>query len=198
MPLLIFDRGILFLMERRNLKHMLSNTIVQLGLIFVLNAVSTSLGTLRSMFLSKQVIKPVYFTTFLDAFIIAFAFKLIADSTGVLFFLAFALGRTAGIFLGTLIDKKIALGLIETTVYKHPEAGIVLADQLRAKGYSVTTIMGYGIEGKDRLLLNIVSPRKDFPELKKLLLTDGKVNMSIKGVTKVSGKVGNISLPILE
>ncbi|HZK43402.1 MAG TPA: hypothetical protein VFC73_03870 [Syntrophomonadaceae bacterium] len=174
---------------------MLTSTIVQLGLIFLLNAISTGLGTLKSFFLSRQIIKPVYFTTFLDALIFAYAFKLIVNSSGFIFVLAFALGRTAGVLLGSLIDKKLAVGLLETTVYKHPGEGIALADRLRAKGYSVTTMMGHGIEGKDRLLLNIISPRKDFPELKELLLMEGKVNMSIKGVTKVSGKVGNISIP---
>lgn len=174
---------------------MLTTTIIQLLLIFMLNAISTALGTLKAIFLSKQIIKPVYLTTFLDALIFAYAFKLIADSSGLIYVLAFALGKTAGIFLGSLIDRKVAIGLLETTVYKHPEEGIILADQLRARGYSVTTLMGYGIEGRDRLLLNIISPRKDFPELKKLLYMDGKVNMSIKGITKVSGKVGNISIP---
>ena len=92
--------------------------------------------------------------------------------------------------MGDLIDKKIAIGLLEITVYKHTGEGKVLADQLRASGYSVTTGMGYGIEGKHRLILNIIVTRKEFPELRELLLKSGRVNMAIKNVTKVYGKVG--------
>ncbi len=161
-----------------------------MAIIFVLNAISTSLGTLRTIFIIRQTIKPVYVTTFLDAMLFAYAFKLMTMSTGFVFILAFALGRIAGVLLGDLIDKKIAIGILEITVYKHTEEGKVLADQLRANGYSVTTGMGYGIEGKNRLVLNIIVTRKDFPELQELLFKSGKVNMAIKNVTKVCGKVG--------
>ena len=164
--------------------------LIELAIIFVLNAISTSLGTLKTIFLSKQTIKPVYVTTFLDAMVFAYACKLMSTSTGFAFILAFALGRIAGVFIGNLIDKKIAIGLLEITVYKHTGEGKVLADQLRASGYSVTTEMGYGIEGKHRLVLNIIVTRRDFPELKKLLFKSGEVNMAIKNVTDVYGKVG--------
>lgn len=149
---------------------------------------------MRTIFLSKQTIKPVYVTTFLDALLFAYAFKLISVSSGFVFILVFAMGRIAGVFLGDLIDKKVAIGLLEITVYKHAEEGKVLADLLRAKGYSVTTEIGYGMEGKNRLVLNIITSRKDFPELKEILFK-GKINMAIKNVAKVYGKVGNKRIP---
>lgn len=166
------------------------NILIDLAIIFSLNAISTSLGTLKTIFLSKQTIKPVYVTTFLDALVFAYACKLMSASTGFFYILAFAMGRIAGVFIGDLIDKKIAIGLLEITVYKHAGEGKVLADQLRASGYSVTTEMGYGMEGKHRLVLNIIVTRRDFPELRELLFASGKVNMTIKNVAKVYGKVG--------
>ena len=129
MPLFAYEQGYFFVIKEKCQK-MLTVTMFQLALIFTLNAISTSLGTLKAIFLSKQIIKPVYFTTFLDALIFAYAFKLIADSSGLIFVLAFAMGKAAGIFLGSLIDRKAAIGVIETTVYKHPKQGIILADQL--------------------------------------------------------------------
>lgn len=164
-------------------------------IIFGLNAISTSLGTLKTIFLSKQIIKPVYFTTFIDAMIFAYAFRLIADSSGLLYILVYALGRIAGVFLGNFIESKVAIGLLEITVYKHPEEGKVLADQLRAFGYSVTTTVGYGIEGKNRLVLSIISPRRDLPQVRELIFSSGKANMSIKNISKVSGKVGYKCMP---
>lgn len=173
---------------------MLMSTIIQLAIVFALNAVSTSLGTLKAIFLSKQIIKPVYVTTFIDAVIFAYACKLVADSSGPLYVLVFALGRIAGVFIGNAIEKKVAIGLVEITAYKHPQEGKVLADELRARGYSVTTMVGYGLEGKSRLVLNIIIPRRDLSEVKELLIESGNVNMSIKDVLSVSGKVGRVSI----
>lgn len=177
---------------------MITSAIIDILIIFMLNTISTSLGTLKTIFLSKQIIKPVYFTTFIDAMIFAYAFKLIADSSGFVYILAFALGRITGVFLGNLIERKVAIGLLEITVFKPIQEGKDLADKIRAQGYSVTTTVGYGIEGKNRLVLNIISLRRDFPELKKLLFRDGKVNMSIKNVVKVSGKLGYKYIPSLK
>jgi uncharacterized protein YebE (UPF0316 family) len=85
----------------------------------------------------------------------------------------------------------MALGLLEVSVYKHTEPGKILADQLRTAGYSVTTTIGYGWEGKQRLILNVILPRKQFPELQDILAGHGKVNMSVKAVSKTYGKLGS-------
>lgn len=167
----------------------------QLLILFCLNCVSTSLSTLKTIFLSNRIIVPVYITTFLDAIIAAYAFRMVATSSSFSYVMVFALGRIAGVYLGNFIEGKIAVGLLEVTVYKHPEEGKIIADELRDKGYSVTTEMGFGLEGKDRLLLNIIIPRKNSPELKEDLEQHGKVNMAVKTVIGVSGKVGRLQTP---
>jgi uncharacterized protein YebE (UPF0316 family) len=156
---------------------------------------STSLSTLKTIFLSNRIIPPVYITTFLDAIIVAYTFRIVATSSSLSYIMVFALGRIAGVFLGNFIEEKIAVGQLEVTVYKHPEDGKVMADELRDNGYSVTTEIGYGLEGKDRLVLNIIVPRKNFPELKEAMVQYGKVNMAVKTVTRVSGKVGRLQVP---
>lgn len=167
----------------------------QLLILFSLNCVSTGLSTLKTIFLSNRIITPVYITTFLDAIIVAYAFRMVATSSSLSYVIVFALGRIAGVRLGNVIEEKIAVGLLEVTVYKHPEEGKIVADELRTKGYSVTTEIGYGLEGKDRLVLNIIVPRRHFPELKEILEQYGKVNMAVKPVTRVSGKVGCLQTP---
>jgi len=162
----------------------------ELLIIFTLYTITTCLGNLRSVFLSQQAIKPVYLTTFIDAVIFTYAFKLIASSTGYGYVLAFALGRIFGVFLADKLEKKLAIGLLEVNIYKHPESGKILADKLRNAGFSVTTTIGYGLEGKQRLILTIILPRKQFSELKECVDQDGLVNMSIKTITKTYGKIG--------
>lgn len=168
----------------------LLNTIINLVMIFALNVFSTCLGNLKTTFLAQKAIKPVYVTTFIDAIVFIYAFKLISSSSGYGYILSFALGKIFGVFLAAKIEKKLALGLVEIDVYKHPGAGKILADNLRERGYSVTTTVGYGVEGKERLILKIILPRKQFPDFRGLMEQHGKVNMSVKSVSQIYGKVG--------
>lgn len=170
------------------------NTIINLLIIFVLNVFSTCMGNLKTTFLAQKTIKPVYLITFIDALVFVYAFKLITTSSGYGYILSFALGRIFGVFLANKIENKLALGLLEINVYKHPVQGKILADALRDRGYSVTTTLGYGIEGKERLILTTILPRKQFSDFHRLLEQDGKVNMSVKSITKTYGKVGGINV----
>jgi len=170
------------------------NTLINLLIIFLLNVLGTCLGNLKTTFLAQKAIKPVYLTTFIDAIVFIYAFKLTTNSTGYGFILAFALGKMFGVFLGSKIEKKLAFGLFEIDVYKHLIQGKILADNLREQGYSVTTTVGYGIEGTERLILKIILPRNQFPSFHKMLEQDGNVNMTVKSITKTYGKVGGINL----
>lgn len=168
--------------------------IIDLAIIFLLNTLSTCLGNLKANFLSQKALKPVYVTTFLDAIIFAYAFKLIAGSSGYGYVVSFALGRIFGVFLADKIEKKLAMGLLEIDVHKDSVAGKILADKLREIGYSVTTTIGYGEYGKQKLVLTITLPRKQFQGLKEILQQDGKVNMTVKAVSKTYGKIGSVSV----
>lgn len=169
------------------------NIIVNLCIIFGLNVFSTCLGNLKTTFLAQRSIKHVYVITFIDALVFVYAFKLITASSGYAYILCFALGKIFGVFLANKIEKEMAIGLIEIDVYKHPEQGKYLADTLRGQGYSVTTTLGYGKEGRERLILTTVLPRKQFPAFHSLIEQDGKVNMSVKAISRAYGKVGGVS-----
>ncbi len=169
------------------------NTMLDLLIIVTLNVLSTCLGNLKTAFLAQKAIKPVYITTFIDAIVFVYAFKLTTSSSGGGYILSFAVGKILGVFLANKIEKKLALGLIEIDVYQHPDSGKVLADDLRELGYSVTTTVGYGIEGKE-LILTIILPRKQFPEFHGIMEQYGKANMSIKSINKTYGKIGGANV----
>lgn len=164
--------------------------ILNLVAIFGLNMLSTTLGNLKTILLTKRVMKLVYVTTFIDAMVFALAFKCLATSSSLLFLLFFAAGRLSGVYLGSLIERKLALGTLEVSIHKHWQEGIKLADQLRTLGYSVTTFKGYGINGNDRLVITVVIPRRELAELKPLL--GSRVNMTVKDVSKTYGKIGRV------
>ena len=80
------------------------NMIINLIIIFLLNAISNCLGTLKTLFISKQMIKPVYIVVFSDALVFSYAFKLVSDSSDVIYILAFAFGKVFGIYLADIIE----------------------------------------------------------------------------------------------
>jgi uncharacterized protein YebE (UPF0316 family) len=136
--------------------------LLNLAVIFALNAVSTTLGNLKTMLLNRaRDSYLIYGTTFIDALVCALTLKFIANFSSVICIFAFALGRLCGVRLANRIENKLAFGILEVNVYKHPEEGIALADKLRDEGYSVTTYIGHGINGKERLDLTIIIPRRE-------------------------------------
>lgn len=176
-----------WIIETKNLIP--TQLVLDLVIIFVLNLLSTTTGTLKSLFVNRKIMKPAYFTTFLDAIICGYAVKLIASSTGVLFLSAYAMGRIAGVFLGDWIDNKLSLGALEITIYKNLDNGIQLADELRALGFSVTTGKGFGVEGKERLVLTIILLRKELQMLQEVLGKETAHNMVIRSIDKATGKI---------
>jgi len=165
--------------------------LLNLAVIFALNAISTTLGNLKTMLLSKGAeTRAVYITTFIDALVCAITLKVIADFSGIVCILAFAAGRLCGAYWGNHIEKKLALGTLEVNIYKHPQEGIMLADILRDMGYSVTTYRGQGINGTERIDLTIIIPRRELSKLREVL--GEKINMTIKDVSKTYGKIGQV------
>lgn len=164
---------------------------INILLVFLLNLSSTCLGTLRSILLSRKIFKPVYITTFIDSIIFVYSVTLIAKSDSFNYVIAFALGRVFGIYVGTLIEAKLAMGVIEVVVYKHLASGQLLADRLRYYGFSVTIQIGFGIDGDEVVILTIVTDRKNWVLLNRIIReSDNTINMYVKSIDSVKGRLG--------
>ncbi len=161
--------------------------------VFLLNATSTTISNLKSIFLNKRLVKPLYMTTFIDALVCAYALRMLSTSSGLACVLVFALGRISGVWLGNHIEGRLALGMMEVSIYKHPEDGAELAERLREQGYSATSFMGLGAEGRERMVITVVVPRRELNDLHEMLKTEGRLNMAVKDVSKTYGKVGSIN-----
>ncbi|PKM89617.1 MAG: hypothetical protein CVU87_04835 [Firmicutes bacterium HGW-Firmicutes-12] len=160
-------------------------------LIFLLNAVGNSLSTLKTIFLAKNIIKPVYIIVFLDAVIFFSTISQVSQENGFLYLFAFALGKTSGTWAGSFIENRMALGIVEISLYAKVEKAIAIADAMRQKGYSVTTYKGYGNNGQPRFEVNITMMRKEIPCLQEILVENGLGNatMIIRGIDSVEGKI---------
>jgi len=160
-------------------------------IIFLINVISNCLGTLKTIFISKNMKSPVYIVTAIDAFVFAFVIKSISNGDDIITIIAFVLGKVVGVYIGQIIDKKLALGILDISIYAKEERAKNLADKLRDIGYSVTTQKGYGYNGNERFIINITIARKEMDFLMKLLEKYGynKATMIVKEVKSVNGKI---------
>lgn len=159
--------------------------------ILLLNTIGETMKTLRTIFISKKIMKPVYFMIFIDSLIFTTGMKLVTQGNGVQFVLAYALGKVIGVWIGNKIEEKIALGLIEVTVFTKKEKAKIIADRIRDLGFSVTNHKGYGMNGSERFAIIIHMKRKDMPIIKDVLAEYGysEATMVVKDLKSVSGKI---------
>lgn len=159
--------------------------------IFFLNLISNCLGTLKTIFISKQLGKITYWLVAVDSLLFAVVLKAISSGDNFISILAFVLGKVIGSMLADYIEEKLALGLLEVSIYAKEEKAIEIADFLRSLGYSVTNFKGYGIEGKERFMITITIARKEMSLLKNILKKYNLINpnMIIKEIKSIQGNI---------
>ncbi len=168
------------------------NLFIELLLLASVMAVSNAIGTLKTIFTAKKYFKPVYGIVFVDAIIFALVITKVASGGEYLYILAFALGKVLGVYIGGVIEEKIAIGLIEADIMVNDKKKmIVISDHLREAGFSVNTIVMYGAYGNKRYVVEVTAKRKDIQLIKNTL---AKANcfhptMTVKEVATVTGKI---------
>jgi len=162
-----------------------------LSAVFALNVVSTALSTLKTVFLVRGFVKPVYLVVLLDALTFVWGMKLVVDSEDWLFLLVFALGKTAGVWVGDVIDKKLALGILDVTIMAKREKAHRIADYLRSLGIVSNTVKTYGLNGEEKWDVRFLVNRREFDSVLRSLENQGFDNLSmvINTVDKVTGKI---------
>ncbi len=158
----------------------------------LLTIISSTVSTLRSMFLARKQFRANYIATFIDAMIFATIMKKISSGDGFIFALAYAVGRTLGAYLGHKLEAKMALGIIQIDIsLNHFDRMVLIADRLRDLGYSVETSSVFGYGGKKRYKISITISRSELKNLKKVLKEYGYDDPTfiVKDVSNVAGKI---------
>lgn len=172
--------------------------LLQLIGLVLINAVSNTVGTLKTIFSTKRFVKPLYVVTFIDAIIFATIMKQIASGNGLYFILAFAIGKVIGVYFADKLETKMALGILEIDFYLNNKQKMIdIADSLREMGYSVNTSVIYGNKGLKRYRIEVTMLRKEVPVLHAVLRKHDYENptLSVKEVSKVQGKISLSGLP---
>ena len=133
--------------------------LLSLG-IFVAEMCVVTVGTLRIIFIARgwRYLAPLL--GFVEVVTWLFAISQVMQHlSSPECFLAFALGFTAGNFLGMHIERKLAMGKVIVRVITHRDAGDLL-DELRAGNFGYTCVQGEGATGSVRIVMTVVQRRQ--------------------------------------
>jgi len=171
---------------------MTQDIILTLIGLFLITALTNILATLKSILLAKNIMNPVYFLVFIDAIIFATVLGKVTNSKGIHFAVAYALGRTLGVFIGGKIEERLALGILEEDVFlNNKEKMIEIAEKLRVEGYTVNNYLARGNNGDKRYKVEVDIKRKEFKVLERIMDRCGESDptLKIKNLNKVEGKI---------
>ncbi len=160
--------------------------------LFLITSFTNILGTLKTILISKKIMNPVYLVVFVDAMIFATVVTKVTSSTGVHFTIAYALGKTVGVFIGSRIEERLALGILEVDIFlKNKNKMIKIAEKLREEGYTVNNFLARGNNGERRYKIEVVIKRNEFKILESIMDESGisTPTLKIKNLSKVNGKI---------
>lgn len=138
-------------------------------LIFILRVMDMSLDTLRLLFVmrGRKFIASAIGATQAAVFIIAVA-GVLTRPLNLFTIAGYALGFGVGIFLGMLVEERLAIGYMMFRVYA-PSHGRAISDALRVAGHASTEFIGQGREGQITVI-NCAVKRKEVDAVRAIIL----------------------------
>ncbi len=171
---------------------MTQQVIIAIIGLFLITALTNILATLRTILTSKNIMNPVYILSFADAIIFAVTISKVSSSDGLQYTIAYALGRTLGVYIGNKLEEKLALGILEVDVFlNNKDKMIQVAEELRKEGYTVNNFLARGNNGERRYKIEIVIRRKEFKILGEILNDCGVSDptLKVKSLNSITGKI---------
>ena len=171
---------------------MTDNIILALIGLFMITAFTNILATLKTILMAKNIMNPVYLLVFADALIFATTISKVTTSNGIHFTVAYALGRTVGTFIGSKIEDRLALGILEVDLFLNDKDKVnEISRRLRETGYTVNNFLVGGNNEEKRYQVEIVIKRKEFKILEAIIQEFGVINptLKVKTLSRVDGKI---------
>jgi uncharacterized protein YebE (UPF0316 family) len=138
----------------------LFNWLVLPFLIFFARTCDVTLGTLRNIFLSKNIKYIVPLLGFFEVLIWLVAISQIMKNLhNIACYLGWAFGYSMGIYVGIKIEERLALGLQVIRVITNQDCHDLI-EAFKIEKMGVTIIDGHGAQGPVKILFTIIK-RKD-------------------------------------
>lgn len=164
--------------------------------LFLITTITNVLATLKSMLISRRIMNLAYFLVFIDAMVFATVVNKVTSSKGIHFTIAYALGRTLGVFIGSKLEEKLAFGILEVDLFlSNKDKMIEVAEKLRLVGYTVNNFLARGNNEDKRYKVEVVIKRNEFKIFQDILDECGVSNptLKVKNLSKVVGKITTTS-----
>lgn len=142
-------------------------------IIFFGRIVDVSLGTLRIIFVSKGEKFKAPIIGFIEILIwVVVISQVLSRADSMIAYLSYAAGYAAGNYIGILIEKRIAFGIILCRVYTN-KPGLKLVNLLSLKGFGATMIHGTG-SVKEVDIIETIIDRKQLKNVSNIILSFDK------------------------
>lgn len=164
--------------------------------LFLITTLTNVLATLKSMLISKRIMNPAYFLVFVDAMIFATVVNKVTNSKGIHFTIAYALGRTVGVLIGSKLEERLAFGILEVDLFLNNRNKMIeVAEKLRLVGYTVNNFLARGNNEDARYKVEVVIKRNELKIFQGILDECGVTNptLKMKNLSKVVGKITTTS-----
>lgn len=161
-------------------------------LIFIAKTIEVSLGTLRTVFITKGEKKLGSIIGFLEVgmWVIVVSNVITSLHEEPLKGLVYALGFGFGCFVGSIIEEYLAIGNEMLTIIIESDHADYVINILRNMSIGVTTVDAYGKDSQKEILYAVV-PRKKKKEVKEALsCIDDQVIIFSADIKKINGGYG--------
>lgn len=115
----------------------------------------------------------------------------LGDNIGLLLF--YCVGYATGLFLGSTLESKIALGTSNLELIANDESTAKITEYFKANNRGYTVFEGKGSTDKMNMIF-VVLPRKETPRALKEIraVCDNKVFVAVSEVSKYAGGYGTV------
>jgi uncharacterized protein YebE (UPF0316 family) len=125
-------------------------------LIFCSRIVDVSIGTMRVIFITKGFLFLAPLCGFFEVLIWLIAMtQIMKNLSNVFCYIAYAGGFATGNFVGMLIERRMALGVVLIRVITKNEA-TELVDYLKSHRYGLTSVDAEGLFGRVKILFTVI------------------------------------------
>lgn len=134
----------------------------ELLIIFVAKIIEVSLGTVRMILVNKGYRKESALLALIEIFMWVFIASAVINNLleAPIKGIVYGFGFASGVYLGSIIETKLAFGMVLIETVASEKTGLSIAEKLREIGYGVTTISGQGREEK-RVVVKVFARRRN-------------------------------------
>jgi uncharacterized protein YebE (UPF0316 family) len=132
--------------------------------IFICRICDVSLSTLRSVLSAKGKKKIVPYIGFFEVLLWILAVSsILKNLNNAMCYIAFASGYAVGIYVGLVIEEKLAIGTQVIRIITNQKSTLIV-DALNAENYGSTCVDAEGARGPVKMIFTIVK-RKEVPHV---------------------------------